>query len=275
MPELLEKELLTWCRNFRCKDTTMEVPNIPIYKVMHHDVQSTHPTRMMEVQLLPKFYKKLKLHENKLVKLAGKECWLLATSIEPGYILANQNPWDRAGKGAHDASAKNAETVGTVTVFSPRIYIDTSIVNHLVKTNRLEWQEATQALWREIIDEEYPVGVSQTFFEELDRCYQPKRGEMYKRMEEIKYAIHENTQEVKNLAEKHLSKTNLPKEKCLEDVLHIANAVVNKCNVLLSWNFSHMVNENFIPKFNEANIEMGYNNIDILTPETFLKGIAT
>jgi len=94
-------------------------------------------------------------------------------------------------------------------------------------------------------------------------------------MAEIKYAIYENTQEIRKLARSYLSKTNLPEEKCLADALHIANAVVNKCNVILSWNFSHMVNENFIPKFNEANREMGYNDIDILTPETFLKGAAT
>jgi len=253
----------------------MELLNIPIFKVLYRDAQPNIPSKMMEVQLLPKFYRNLIQFENKLIRLVGKEGWLMPIAVGSGYNLANQNPWDGASKDARDDSEKNVEIIGTVTIFNPRIYIDTSIVNHLVKSNRLEWLEATRALWREIIDEDYSVGVSQTFFEELDRCYQPKRGEMYKRMGEIKYAIYEDTLEIEELAEKYMSKTHLPKEKCLADALHIANAVMNKCNVLLSWNFSHMVNENFIPKFNEANIEMGYNSIDILTPETFLKGTAT
>lgn len=253
----------------------MDVPNIPIHKVQYRDLQTAPPSRMMDVRLLPKFHRSLKQYENKLIRLAGKECWLIPTVTGPGYVLAERDPRNEVGEGGYGVRVANAGIIGTATVFHPRIYMDTSVVNHLVKTKRPEWQEATRALWREIIDEDYPVRLSQTFFEELDRCYEPKRGEMYRRMGEIGYAVYGNTQEVKELAKTYLSRANLDREECLEDALHIANAVVNKCNVLLSWNFRHMVNASLVPKFNEANHELGYNEIDMLSPLTFLRGATT
>jgi len=230
---------------------------------------------MVEAQLLPKHFRSLRQHENTWVRFAGETYLLLPTDIGPEYVLGKTDDQKQSGENADDVHKHGVKVVGTVTTFAPRIYMDTSIVNHLVKTNRPEWQEATAALWQEIIEEKYPVHVSQTFFEELRKCYQPKRGQMFKRMEEISCDIHENTPEIKTLANIYLFRTRLPKEKCLQDALHIANAAANRCNVILSWNFAHMVNENFIPTYNEANRELGYNGIDLMSPTRFLKGATT
>ncbi len=53
----------------------------------------------------------------------------------------------------------------------------------------------------------------------------------------------------------------------LNDALHIALATLAKADVLVSWNFRHMVNWRRIRACNEVNRKNGYHAIDIRTPE--------
>jgi len=55
-------------------------------------------------------------------------------------------------------------------------------------------------------------------------------------------------------------------EKWYDDALHVAVATVTGCDLIVSWNFKHIVNFNKIPKFNAVNILQGYRHIDIYSP---------
>ena len=50
------------------------------------------------------------------------------------------------------------------------------------------------------------------------------------------------------------------------DALHVAAATVAKADVILSWNFKHIVNFNRILKFNGVNIMNGYLQLHIHSP---------
>lgn len=50
------------------------------------------------------------------------------------------------------------------------------------------------------------------------------------------------------------------------DARHIALATVAGVDVLVSWNFKHVVHFEKIQKFNAVNIEMGYKPILIFSP---------
>ena len=52
----------------------------------------------------------------------------------------------------------------------------------------------------------------------------------------------------------------------LADALHIAVATVAGVDVLVSWNFKHIVNFRRIRAYNEVNRGMGYGILDIRTP---------
>jgi hypothetical protein len=56
-----------------------------------------------------------------------------------------------------------------------------------------------------------------------------------------------------------------------EDALHIAIATVNKVDVLVSWNFKHIVNLDRIRKYNAVNLKYGYSIIEIRSPREILK----
>ena len=55
-------------------------------------------------------------------------------------------------------------------------------------------------------------------------------------------------------------------ERYYGDALHIAAATVIGVDVLVSWNFKHIVNLNKIKLFNSVNLREGYNILEIRSP---------
>lgn len=55
-------------------------------------------------------------------------------------------------------------------------------------------------------------------------------------------------------------------EKSLNDALHVAVATVSCCDLIVSWNFKHIVHFDKIPKYNAVNVLNGYGQIGIYSP---------
>jgi len=53
----------------------------------------------------------------------------------------------------------------------------------------------------------------------------------------------------------------------LDDCIHIATATLSKVDVLISWNFKHIVNVYRIRGYNSVNLRLGYSTIDIRSPK--------
>ena len=68
------------------------------------------------------------------------------------------------------------------------------------------------------------------------------------------------------LMKNHYQERKILTPKFFDDGLHIAIATVNKIDILVSWNFKHIVHFNKIHFFNAVNLEMGYKQIDIYSP---------
>jgi len=54
--------------------------------------------------------------------------------------------------------------------------------------------------------------------------------------------------------------------KSIDDAIHIAAATIHSIDVIVSWNFKHIVNLNRIRIFNTVNLKHGYPVIEIRTP---------
>ena len=54
--------------------------------------------------------------------------------------------------------------------------------------------------------------------------------------------------------------------KFYEDALHIGLATIAEVDVLVSWNFKHIVHFDKIRLFNAVNIEQGYKSLQIYSP---------
>lgn len=74
------------------------------------------------------------------------------------------------------------------------------------------------------------------------------------------------------LADKYI-KAGFLKPKSYDDCIHLASATVNYCNIIISWNFKHIVNIKTIQMVNQVNYANGYlHPIQILPPNMLLKG---
>ncbi len=54
------------------------------------------------------------------------------------------------------------------------------------------------------------------------------------------------------------------------DAFHVALATIGGVDVLVSWNFKHIVNLGRIRLFNAVNLEQGYGLVEIRTPKEVL-----
>jgi predicted nucleic acid-binding protein len=55
-------------------------------------------------------------------------------------------------------------------------------------------------------------------------------------------------------------------DKWRDDALHVAQATVAGCQLIVSWNFKHIVHYQKIPLYNAVNTLQGYDSIDIYSP---------
>lgn len=146
-----------------------------------------------------------------------------------------------------------------------RIYLDTSVISHLKQEDVPDKMTDTLKLWEEIKQGKYEVYLSETTFEEVLKCYQPKQNIMLTYLSEIKYNILKSNDEIVDIA-KQLIDMKILTTKSYDDCIHIATAVVNECNYIVSWNFKHMVNVKTIRGVRAITDLQGYRDIDIVQP---------
>ena len=77
------------------------------------------------------------------------------------------------------------------------------------------------------------------------------------------------TDEAKELSKLYL-KEKIVGYKSLADTEHIAIATVEKADVLVSWNFKHIVNYDKIRLYNAVNLKNGYKILEIRNPRDLI-----
>ena len=97
-----------------------------------------------------------------------------------------------------------------------------------------------------------------------------KRSIMLENLAKIKHTILNIDERVKRYAEK-LNEIGVLTEKRYDDCLHIGFAVVNGCNMILSWNFSHIVRVKTINGVRYVNSILGYGEIGIYAPSMVIE----
>ena len=60
-------------------------------------------------------------------------------------------------------------------------------------------------------------------------------------------------------------------ETSLDDCIHIAIATLNKVDMLISWNFKHIVNVYRIRGYNSINLRLGHRTLEIHLPKEIVK----
>ena len=152
-----------------------------------------------------------------------------------------------------------------------RVYLDTSVVSHLFADDTPDKMEDTIKLWEDFKADKYDIYISSVTAEEIQKCSEPKRTQMAGKLGEIDFQVLQETDEINNLAEAYVNNGVLTK-KSIDDCLHIAYAVVTNCDIIISWNFKHLVNYRTINKVKVVNAINHYKEISIISPTMLLEG---
>lgn len=142
-----------------------------------------------------------------------------------------------------------------------RIYVDTSVFGGCFDTEFEVWSNRLIELFK---IGKYKAVISEV--SEFELKYAPKHIK-----EILTYISHKNieiaklTDEAKQLSE-HYLKEKIVTKKSLADTQHIAVATVQQVDLLVSWNFKHIVNYDKIRLYNAVNLKYGYKILEIRNP---------
>ncbi len=143
-----------------------------------------------------------------------------------------------------------------------RIYIDTSVFGGYFD---IEFEKQTKPFFDKIIKDKIKILISEVLELEIYRAPDFIQ-EFYEALPVGLIERVELTDEVRNLADTYINEKVVGKTS-RADCQHIALATVNKADVLVSWNFKHIVNLERIRGYNSINFRKGYQMTEIRTPK--------
>ena len=152
-----------------------------------------------------------------------------------------------------------------------KIYLDTSVISCLQAPDTPEKMQDTIKLWEDIKNGKYEVYISNTTIGEINECNEPKRSFMLDKLREIELAVVNAETEVEVLSQEFI-KLGILKEKSIDDCMHIATALLLKCDVIVSWNFKHIVNDKTIEGVKTISRTKKLNGIKIYCPSILIGG---
>ena len=143
-----------------------------------------------------------------------------------------------------------------------RIYIDTSVFGGYFDK---EFDKETKPFFERILEKRIKILVSEILELELYRAPEYVQDFFDSLPVDLIERV-ELTDEVRDLAEKYILE-NVVGKTSRADCQHIALATINKADVLVSWNFKHIVNLERIRGYNSINFREGYQMTEIRTPK--------
>lgn len=147
-----------------------------------------------------------------------------------------------------------------------RIYLDTSVLNFAMGGAEPHHVAATQTMFRQLQTGIFTGYVSAVVIQEILAAPEPKRGELAQLVETHKLGVLELEAAAESLAQRYMEHRLVPR-RYENDARHIAVAVANNLDAVVSWNFRHMVNVKTRLAVNGINRLEGYHEIEIVTPE--------
>ncbi len=151
-----------------------------------------------------------------------------------------------------------------------KVYLDTSVISHLLQEDAPEKMADTRQLWDMFCTGKYDVYLSTVTLEEIDNCPEPKRSQLYDYLKQIDYTLLRIDDEVSEVAMQIIEMGILTK-KSYDDCQHIGAAIINECDCIISWNFKHIVNIKTIRGVRAITNLKGHKPIEILNPSVLLE----
>jgi hypothetical protein len=152
-----------------------------------------------------------------------------------------------------------------------RLYLDTSVISDIASDINRERETTTRKFFQFVTEhsEEFELLISPMVLQELELAPEPKRLRFASFLKLLPCIVLQESDEAENLAWLYVVEDVLS-DNHINDLTHIAYAVIARCDYIISWNFKHFVNVKTISRVNAVNAVNQYPNIVIITPEAII-----
>jgi len=143
-----------------------------------------------------------------------------------------------------------------------RVYLDTSILSVYLDNRTPERMSQTRKFWNTL--DSYEVSTSALTKIELERTPDPaRRAQLLDLLRQV--TVHAVTAEMLKLSDEYMH-AGIFGTGYESDAIHVAAAVILRQDILLSWNFKHLVNRRRRAMINDVNVMRGVPAIEIVSP---------
>ena len=147
-----------------------------------------------------------------------------------------------------------------------RFYFDTSVLSGVFDT---EFEEHSTILMERVKLGQIKAVISEVAEEEIMKARKEIR-DFYKSLPKNSIEFVEITKDALLLADTYIADKVVGKTS-RNDCLHIGIATVCKVDLLVSWNFKHIVNIYRIRGYNSVNIKLGFPPLEIRSPKDIVE----
>jgi len=151
----------------------------------------------------------------------------------------------------------------------PKLFIETTVFNFYFEGKHGQKQNDAIRLFEEIAKGRYEAYTSDEVYKELKKASLDKFNKMDVLSEKYIKRTLETLPETKRIAVLYIKKGIIP-AKSIKDALHIACAVVNNLDLVISYNQGHIVKTKTMIGTGLVNLREGYRQIGLSTPTEVL-----
>ncbi len=149
------------------------------------------------------------------------------------------------------------------------IYLDTAVLSFCFADDSPKERDITKEFFEEMRKDRIQTFISEIVVGEINNAPEPKKSKLLNLINKYNLRVLPLDQECEDLADRYVKHKIIPL-RYRDDAVHIAIAIINRVDVIISWNLKHMVKLRTIHAVNSINKESGYKEIDIRTAEEVL-----
>lgn len=125
-------------------------------------------------------------------------------------------------------------------------------------------------LWERFKKQQYEVYISDIVINKISDYTEEKLNILMDYLNQIEYHLIATDEDTVGLAEKFID-FGILKQKSFDDCQHIASAILAGCDIIISWNFKHIVNIKTIRGVKVITTLEGYKDLLIFPPSALLE----
>ena len=152
----------------------------------------------------------------------------------------------------------------------PKIYLETSAINFYYADDAPDKRDDTILLFDEIKAGKWEAYTSYAVIDEINNASEETARKLLTLIKNYDIIILPPFNDIHNLADIYVKEGVIP-QKYRDDAVHIATASIHGMDIIISWNFKHIVKRKTILMTNVINMRENYRQISIHSPSEVIE----